>query len=60
MIAAIERLTGLEWKGQGTVFLVASGHGGTHWIAATFYLLLPFITRDQWGSPPLKGRLLNP
>ena len=46
MIAAIERLTGLEWKGQGTVFLVASGHGGTHWIAATFYLLLPFITRD--------------
>jgi MFS family permease len=46
LIAAIERLTGLEWKGQGTVFLVASGHGGTHWIAATFYLLLPFITRD--------------
>ena len=46
MIAAIERLTGMEWKGQGTVFLVGLGHGGTHWIAATFYLLLPFITRD--------------
>ncbi len=46
MIAAIERLTGLERKGQGTVFLVGLGHGGTHWIAATFYMLLPFITRD--------------
>ncbi len=46
MIAAIERLTGMEWKGQGTVFLVGLGHGGTHWVAATFYLLLPFITRD--------------
>jgi len=28
------------------VFLVGSGHGGIHWIAATFYLILPFITRD--------------
>ncbi len=46
MIAAIERLTGLEWKGQGTVFLIGLGHGGIHWIAATLYLLLPFITRD--------------
>jgi len=46
LIAAIERLTGMEWKGQGTVFLVGLGHGGTHWVAATFYLLLPFITRD--------------
>ncbi len=39
-------MTGLERKGQGTVFLVGLGHGGTHWIAATFYMLLPFITRD--------------
>ncbi len=46
MIAAIERLTGLQWKSQGTVFLVGSGHGGIHWTAATFYLILPFITRD--------------
>ena len=46
MIAAIERLTGLEWNGQGTVFLVGLGHGGIHWIAGVFYLILPFITRD--------------
>ena len=58
MFAAIERLTGLEWKGQGTVFLVASGHGGTHWIAATFYLLLPFITRDLGLSYAEAGMLV--
>ena len=58
MIAAIERLTGLEWKGQGTVFLVASGHGGTHWIAATLYLLLPFITRDLGLSYAEAGMLV--
>ena len=46
MIAAIERLTGLERKSQGVVFLVGAGHGGTHWSAATFYLILPFITQD--------------
>jgi MFS family permease len=42
----IERLTGLHWKGQGPAVLAGLGHGATHWIAATFYLLLPFITAD--------------
>ncbi|MFQ5765928.1 MAG: MFS transporter, partial [Rhodospirillales bacterium] len=58
MIAAIERLTGLEWKGQGVVFLVGVGHGGTHWIAATFYLILPFITRDLGLSYAEAGTLV--
>ena len=58
MIAVIERLTGLERKGQGTVFLVGLGHGGTHWIAATFYLLLPFITRDLGLSYAEAGLLV--
>ncbi len=46
MIAAIERLTGVEWKQQTPVFLLGCGHGATHWIAAIFYLLLPFIKAD--------------
>ena len=46
MIAAIERMTGLHWKGQGPAFLVAGGHGATHWIMATFYVLVPFIRED--------------
>lgn len=36
----------MHWREQGPAFLVGAGHGGTHWIAAFFYLLLPFITRD--------------
>ena len=46
MIAAIEQMTGLNWKRQGAAFLVAGGHGATHWIMATFYVLVPFIRED--------------
>jgi len=48
LIAAVERLTGVEWKGQGTAFLVALGHSGTHWIIGSVLVLLPFI-RDDLG-----------
>ena len=58
MIAVIERLTGVEWKGQSTVFLVGLGHGGIHWLAATLYLLLPFITRDLGLSYSQAGMLV--
>ncbi len=46
MSSAIERLTGLQWKGQGPAFLVASGHAATHWVLGTFYVLLPYIAQD--------------
>ena len=46
MSQLISRLTGVHWREQGPAFLVGIGHGGTHWIATFFYLLLPFITRD--------------
>ncbi|MBI2978437.1 MAG: MFS transporter, partial [Rhodospirillales bacterium] len=58
MLAAIERLTGLGRQGQGIVFLVGAGHGGTHWVAATFYLLLPFITTDLKLSYAEAGALV--
>ncbi len=58
MIAAIERFTGLQWAGQGPAFLVGLGHAGTHWIAATFYLLLPFITGDLGLSYAEAGALV--
>lgn len=44
--SAIEKLTGLRWKGQGPAFLVASGHAATHWVLGTFYVLLPYIAQD--------------
>ena len=59
MIAAIERLTGLEWKNQGTVFLVGFGHAGTHWIIGSFYVLLPFIQRDLQLNYTAVGALLS-
>ena len=59
MIAAIERLTGLEWKKQGTVFLVGFGHAGTHWIIGSLYVLLPFIQRDLQLSYTAVGFLFS-
>lgn len=46
MLTTFSRLTGIEWRRQGRAFLVGLGHGGIHWVAAVFYLVLPFITRD--------------
>ena len=36
----------LTLKQQTPIFLVGGGHGATHWIAAFFYVLLPYLTQD--------------
>lgn len=59
VFSAIDRLTGVHPRHQGPVFLVGLGHAGTHWIAATFYLLLPFITRDLGLSYAQAGALVS-
>ncbi|MBT3307813.1 MAG: MFS transporter, partial [Alphaproteobacteria bacterium] len=59
MIATIERLSGLEWKSQGTVFLVGFGHAGTHWIIGSIYVLLPYIQRDLQFSYTAVGTLFT-
>lgn len=46
MYANILRVTRLDGKGQWRAFLVAGGHGSTHWIIATFYILVPYIRSD--------------
>ena len=46
MLQAIGRWTGVPLSLQGPALLVGLGHGATHWIAAFFYLLLPFMGRD--------------
>ena len=33
-------------RGQTNILLTSLGHSGTHWSAATFYLLVPFIAKD--------------
>lgn len=59
MIAAIARLTGVEWKGQGAAFLVALGHSGTHWIIGSVLVLLPFIAKDLGLSYAEAGGLIT-
>ena len=59
MIAAFERLTGVQWRGQGPAFLVASGHAATHWIMAVMYVLLPFIAKDLGLSYAEAGGLIS-
>ena len=31
---------------QWPMFLVGCGHGATHWVAAVFYILLPYLIKD--------------
>lgn len=59
MIAAIERMTGVKWHAQGPAFLVGAGHGATHWIIATIYVLLPFIREDLGLSYAEAGSLIT-
>lgn len=49
----------MQLAGQGPVFLVGLGHGATHWLAATFYILLPFINRDLGFSYAEAGLLVS-
>jgi MFS family permease len=59
MIARIERLTGLGMREQAPAWMVAMGHGATHWIAATFYLLLPYLTKELGLSYTEAGLLVS-
>lgn len=52
-------MTGLHWKGQGPAFLVAGGHAATHWIIGTFYVLLPYISRELGLSYAQAGALVT-
>ena len=55
----IARWTGVEPRDQGPAMLTGIGHGGTHWIAGIFYVLLPFITRDLGLSYAQAGTLVS-
>ncbi len=59
MIALIERFTGTSWKDQGPAFLVGAGHGATHWIIATFYVLLPYLSKELNLSYTEAGSLIT-
>ena len=39
-----KKLTGLSLRDNAPIALVGLGHAATHWIGATFYILLPYLT----------------
>ena len=45
--------------GRWPMILVALGHGGTHWVAATFFTILPFIATDLGLSYTQTGFLVS-
>ena len=51
--------SGLPPRAQGPAFLVGLGHLGTHWVAATLYVMLPWIQRDLGISFLQAGALIS-
>ncbi|MBT3370240.1 MAG: MFS transporter [Rhodospirillaceae bacterium] len=58
-MSVVQRLTGLHWREQGPIVLVGMGHGATHWLLGTFYILLPFIARQLELSYTETGLLVS-
>ena len=58
-MSLVKRLTGLQWREQGPAVLVGMGHGATHWVMGTFYLLLPFIAKALQLSYTEVGLLVS-
>lgn len=58
-MAFVERLIGTSWKKHSAAFLVGAGHGATHWILATFYVILPFLAKDLGLSYTEAGALVS-
>ena len=49
---------GIPISRHGPALLIGLGHGGTHWVAAFFYLLLPYLTDDLGLSYAQAGSLV--
>ncbi len=54
-----ERLTGMSLRDNAPIVLVGMGHGATHWIAATFYLLLPALSTTMGLDYAATGLLVS-
>lgn len=46
------------FRGQGPILLISLGHGATHWLLGTFYIILPFFTRELGISYTQAGLLV--
>lgn len=59
MGAAIERLTGIPLRDQWPAWMVGLGHGGTHWVLATYLIMAPYFTKDLGISYTEAGLLFG-
>jgi MFS family permease len=46
-------------RAQATMYLIGLGHAGTHWILSTFFILLPYLTRDLGLTYTAAGALVS-
>ena len=56
--SSTDRFVPFRVAGHAPIVLVGLGHGATHWIAMTFYAVLPFINRDLGLSYTEAGTLV--
>ena len=54
-----EKLTGLSLRDNVPIAMVGLGHAATHWIGATFYMLLPFLANSLGLSYADTGLLVS-
>ena len=53
-----ESITGVRIGDQLPAFLLALGHGSTHWLGSAFYMLLPWIREDLGINYLVAGSLV--
>jgi len=58
-LTTLYRLAGELLSGQTAAFLMGLGHGATHWIIATVYVLIPFLAKDLGLSYAQAGALIS-
>lgn len=55
----LHRVTGDRLNGQMAAVMMGIGHGATHWIIATIYVLIPFLSKDLGLSYTEAGALIS-
>ena len=55
----LQRVAGDRLRGQTAAFMMGLGHGATHWIIATVYVLIPFLAKDLGLSYAQAGVLIS-
>lgn len=59
MAQAFNQRTKWSWRDNASALLVGAGHGATHWILATFYVVLPYLSKELDLSYAQTGALVS-